>query len=336
MIQRGVDGAASTPVSDIRSRPPCEILSMTDALEIEQERRADTIVTSATVNNSEIDSLLEDLENISSLPMPAGCAWSGPFAVLDLVKSSLPASSPILSPMFAEDDSFDFDGLFDASADFIVMTPQTEGCQQLNLSGSRARNEKVSEAPSSLSGLPLEYSSDFQGLSFSTVRELLNHYQQSVVDLYTPALPTSESPWKVLYLPKILGCLGEIMLNGDGSHVMSCLLFSILATSAHSMQVHEEQRSSQNIAWQDLGKSFAIKAKSRLKLALAQISALPSSTLKYKDFLMALLSMVTIGVRLPLYHGRALADDSTGLQRRHARGTLLSSRCAAFCFTIRS
>jgi hypothetical protein len=287
---------------------------MTDALPIEQERRNDTIVTSATVNNSEIDSLLEDLENISSLPMPAGCAWSGPFAVLTFAKSSPPASSPTFSPNFTGDDLLDFDGLFDASADFIVMTPRTEECQQLDMSDSISQNEKAAGDPSlELSGFPLEYSSDFGGLSFSVVRELLNHYQQSVVELYTPALPTSESPWKVLYLPKILGCLGEIMLNGDGSHVVTCLLFSILATSAYSMQVHDEQISSQNIAWQDLGKSFAAKAKSRLKLALAQISALPSSTLKYKDFLMALLSMVTIGVRLPFHIGRAPADDTTGL-----------------------
>jgi hypothetical protein len=333
MIPRGVDGAASTPVSNLRSWTACETLSMTDALEIEQERRNNTIVTSATVNNSEIDSLLEDLENISSLPMPGGCAWSGPFAVLAFAKSSPPASSP----NFTEDDLLDFDGLFDASADFIVMTPRTEECQQLDMSDSISQNEKASGDPSlELSGFPLEYSSDFGGLSFSVVRELLNHDQQSVVDLYTPALPTSESPWKALYLPKILGCLGEIMLNGDGSHVMTCLLFSILATSAHSMQVHEEQKSSQNIAWQDLGKSFAAKAKSRLKLALAQISALPSSTLKYKDFLMALLSMVTIGVRLLLRHHKAPADETTGIQRRYARGALLSSRCATFCLTIRS
>jgi len=145
-------------------------------------------------------------------------------------------------------------------------------------------------------GSPLEYSNDFDGLSFPVVRTLLNHYQQSVVELYTPALPSSESPWKVLYLPKVLGCIGEIMLSGDGPHVMMCLLFSILATSAYGMQALEEQGSAQSNAYQDLGRSFAIKAKSRLKLALAQISAYPTAVLKYKDYLMALLSMVTIGV----------------------------------------
>jgi hypothetical protein len=277
-------------------------LSTTDALRVEQERRNDTIVTTATANNSEIDTLLEDLENISQLPIPGGCAWSGPFAVLAFGNCPATAGSPKPLPAFTEDDLLNFDDLFDGSVEYLVMTPGSAECAQEDFDGSTFRHDEVLEYPlPGLSGSPLEYSNDFEGLSFSVVRTLLNHYQQSVVELYTPALPTlDESPWKVLYLPKILGCLGEIMLSGDGPHIMICLLFSILATSAYSMQVQEEQGSIQNIAWQDLGKSFAIKAKSRLKLALAQISACASTAMKYKDFLMALLSMVTIGVCLPL------------------------------------
>jgi hypothetical protein len=306
-------------------------------LEIEQERRNDTIVTIATANNLEIDTLLEDLENISQLPISAGCAWSGPFAVLAFDNCPPAAGSPTPLPAFAEDELLDFENLFDGSVEYLVMTPGTAECQQEDFDDSTFTHEEALEYPSlGLLGSPLEYSNDFEGLSFSLVRTLLNYYQQSVVELYTPALPTlDESPWKVLYLPKILGCLGEIMLSGDGPHIMICLLFSILATSAYSMQVQEEQGSIQNIAWQDLGKSFAIKAKSRLKLALAQISACASTIMKYKDFLMALLSMVTIGVCLPLRDRIALADDTTGFQRRHARGTLLSPRCAAVRLTIR-
>jgi hypothetical protein len=292
------------------------------------------MITCATVNDSQIDSLLEDLENISRLPMPAGCAWSGPFAVLAFDRSSAPAGSPTLSLSFAEHDLFDFENLFDASAGYSVMTPPTAEYQQ-QVSGNITQSETASEDPPlRLSEFPLGYSNDFEGLSFSVVRTLLNHYQQSVVELYTPALPTSESPWKTLYLPKVMGCIGEIMLIGNGPHVMICLLFSILATSAYGMQVHGEQESAQNIAWQELGKTFAIKAKSRLKLALAQISMCAFTTMKYKDYLMALLSMVTIGVCFLFHHGRARADDNTGLQRRHERGALLSSRCTAFCFTI--
>jgi hypothetical protein len=270
------------------------------------------------------------------LPIPAGCAWSGPFAVLAFDKCSPPEDLPTPLPAFAEDDLLNFEDLFNESLGCFVMTPGTAECQQDDFDDNMFRHEEALECPSlGLSGSPLEYSNDFEGLSFSVVRTLLNHYQQSVVELYTPALPTlDESPWKVLYLPKILGCLGEIMLSGDGPHIMICLLFSILATSAYSMQVQEEQGSVQNITWQDLGKSFAIKAKSRLKLALAQISTCASTTMKYKDFLMALLSMVTIGVCPPLCSGSAPADDTTGFQRRHARGTLLSPRCAAVRFTV--
>jgi len=221
------------------------------------------MITSATVNSSKIDRLLEDLDNISQLPMPAGCAWSGPFAVLALTRSPPSAGSSVSSPTFVEDDLLDFENIFDASDEYLFMTPQIPDCRQQDVSGRTSRNQEASEHPSlGLTGLPLEYSNDFNGLSFSVVRTLLNHYQQSVVELYTPALPASESPWKVLYLPKVLGCIGEIMLSGDGPHVIMCLLFSILATSAYGMQVLEEQGSTQHNAYQDLGRSFAIKAKS--------------------------------------------------------------------------
>lgn len=261
------------------------------------------MITSATVNNSKIDRLLEDLDNISLLPMSTGCAWSGPFAVLELTQSASPTGLPTSSPTLKEDNLLDFEHLFDVSDEYLLMTPETQDCHHQYVSDERTRNQEASIHPSVGLGSPLEYSSDFDGLSFSVIRQLLKHYRQSVVELYTPALPTSESPWKVLYLPKVLGCIGEIMLSGDGPHVMMCLLFSILATSAYGMQVHEEQEPIQDIAWQDLGKSFALKAKARLKLALAQISTFTSSAMRYKDYLMALLSMVTIGVRLPLHHG---------------------------------
>jgi len=200
------------------------------------------MITSASVSNSKIDRLLEDLDNLSQLPMPAGYAWSGPFAVLALAEPTESVGSPASSPTFIEDNLLDFENIFDASDEYLFMTPRIPDCRQQDVGGRTPRNQEASEHPSlGLTGLPLEYSNDFDGLSFSVVRILLNHYQQSVVELYTPALPSSESPWKVLYLPKVLGCIGEIMLSGDGPHVMMCLLFSILATSAYGMQVLEEQ-----------------------------------------------------------------------------------------------
>ena len=90
---------------------------------LDQERENDTIITSATVNNSKIDRLLEDLDNISQLPMPAGCAWSGPFAVLALARSPPSAVSPASSPTFVEDDLLDFENIFDASDEYLFMTP---------------------------------------------------------------------------------------------------------------------------------------------------------------------------------------------------------------------
>ena len=315
MMKCGAEEVASTQVSDIRSRPTHGLRSTADAPDLDQERENDTIITSASVNNTKIDRLLEDLDNTSQLLMPAGCAWSGPFAVLALAGSPPSAGSSASSPTLVEDGLLDFENIFDASDEYLFMTPRTPDCRQQDVSDKIAHDQKASDHPSlGLTGLPLEYSNDFDGLSFSVVRTLLNHYQQSVVELYTPALPSSESPWKVLYLPKVLGCIGEIMLSGDGPHVMMCLLFSILATSAYGMQVLEEQGSSQNNAYQDLGRSFAIKAKSRLKLALAQISAYPSANLKYKDYLVALLSMVTIGVSVYCpHHQSPHANDVAGL-----------------------
>jgi hypothetical protein len=194
-------------------------------------------------------------------------------------------------------DPFEYDDLFMLSDQVVPLQSPFPEFQDLNV---ETGNMLFEDSPTiSLLGFPIAYSEDLADLSFSVVKQLLDHYQQHVITLYTPAPSKLESPWKILHLPKVMSSFGEVMLTGNGADVNLCLLFAILATSAFSMQSDSEHPSDRSSSyWRDLGESYKARAKARLKLALTRISANNAETFKYKDFLMALLSMVTTGVRV--------------------------------------
>jgi arginine metabolism regulation protein II len=280
----------------------------------EQERQDDAIAAAATTGNQSLDTLLDNLDTMSQCQTQSGSTWSGPFGLLTFdsvatadddgetrlaasrVAMALTDVSQVHQARPLEDcGSFDFDDLFMLSEHIIPAQSQITNYQDLSIETGELM---LNESPTlSLLGFPLKYSEDLADLSFSVVRQLLDHYQQHVITLYTPAPSKSESPWKILHVPKVMSSFGEVMLTGNGADVNLCLLFAILATSAFSMQPDPEHPSECMSSWRDLGESFKTRAKSRLKLALTRISPHNPETFKYKDFLMALLSMVTTGVR---------------------------------------
>ncbi|RAH74734.1 Zn(II)2Cys6 transcription factor [Aspergillus aculeatinus CBS 121060] len=126
--------------------------------------------------------------------------------------------------------------------------------------------------------------------------KLLDHYRRTIINYLAPARVKSKSPWEKVYIPSVLGAIGEILLKGDSSNARVSLLFSVLAVSAFSL--HEDTLLEDE--WgcyaspRLLGNMYRARATIRLKKSLRDLSAGGTKKDKYKDILMALLSMVTI------------------------------------------
>ncbi|KAL3477796.1 fungal-specific transcription factor domain-containing protein [Aspergillus californicus] len=139
--------------------------------------------------------------------------------------------------------------------------------------------------------------SDLGDFTMSTAKLLLDHYQDMMGTLYTPAPVETKSPWEILYVPSVLCTLGEIALTGNSSDAKVSLLFAVLAISAFRMdnlQSHFQRSSTQD--WYALGKTYRERATKRLQKTLCHLSAGFAKKEKYKNILMPLLSMVTICV----------------------------------------
>ncbi|PYH84394.1 hypothetical protein BO82DRAFT_409610 [Aspergillus uvarum CBS 121591] len=125
---------------------------------------------------------------------------------------------------------------------------------------------------------------------------LLDHYRHTIINYLAPARVKFKSPWEKVYIPSVLSAIGEILLQGDSSNARVSLLFSVLAISAFSLdgKMLLEDECGYYASAHLLGKMYRARATARLKQSLRDLSARGSKKDKYKDILMALLSMVTI------------------------------------------
>lgn len=192
----------------------------------------------------------------------------------------------------------------------LTSTPQEEGLQfQGNLDDVVLHGEESSALssyfPSFLPSLiPHEISpecaTDLKDIDMSTVKLLLDYYQNTLVPRLTPAEVPYKSPWKTLYIPNILSTVGDIVLGGNGSNAKVSLMFSALAISAFNLDGLESSggggNGSQARDWGKLGRLYRERATKRLKSSLLVLSTAQTKKEKYKDILMALLSMITICV----------------------------------------
>ncbi|KAJ5120419.1 uncharacterized protein N7515_009807 [Penicillium bovifimosum] len=187
------------------------------------------------------------------------------------------ASEPLaMEDAILQLDSFDLDGI-----DFLYpSTPATLKQALLPLASS----------PSRASALDLE---DF---SMPTAKMLLDHYRNNMVAFFTPARTEVKSPWEAIYIPSLLSTVGEIGLAGDSSNAKVSLLFAVFAISAFSLDGRSPSTGPASQDWNALGELYRERATRRLKLSLADLSRKQAKKEKYKDILMALLSMVTISV----------------------------------------
>ncbi|CRL29439.1 Fungal transcriptional regulatory protein, N-terminal [Penicillium camemberti] len=138
--------------------------------------------------------------------------------------------------------------------------------------------------------------SDLEDFTMPLTKMLLDHYRHTMVTFFTPARVEAKSPWEAIYIPSLLSTVGEIGLAGDSSNAKVSLLFAVFAISAFSQSQSSSPAEQGYQDWNALGELYRERASRRLKQSLFNLSHDKAKKEKYKDILMALLSMVTICV----------------------------------------
>ncbi|KAE8552193.1 hypothetical protein EYB25_006087 [Talaromyces marneffei] len=145
-----------------------------------------------------------------------------------------------------------------------------------------------------------ECATDLKDIDMSTVKLLLDYYQNTLVPRLTPAEVPYKSPWKTLYIPNILSAVGDVVLSGNGSNAKMSLMFAALAISAFNLDGLDRSTGDESAIqardWRKLGRIYRERATKRLKSSLLVLSTVQTKKEKYKDILMSMLSMITICV----------------------------------------
>ena len=156
-------------------------------------------------------------------------------------------------------------------------------------------------SPTGLSGIydgippPLGSPDDSTGVIPPDAFFLLEHYRLKVIHQYSPKTqPVKKTPWQVLHLPSAMNTLGEMTMWQYTNRTKSALFYAILAISAfHLENVSEDEITANH--WKQTATNYKEKAMKHLQKALREEVEGPSKA-KYKEMLMAILSMVTICV----------------------------------------
>ncbi|RSL53840.1 hypothetical protein CEP51_014815 [Fusarium floridanum] len=123
---------------------------------------------------------------------------------------------------------------------------------------------------------------------------LLEHYKSQMGKLFSP-LRVRKSPWSILHFPRALSALSELSIFKRTKHAHTSLFYAVLAVSAFNWDnIHRQQKDSTTY-WRNVGEGFRRGARKELERTCETELAGEKSS-KYKDILMAILTMVTISV----------------------------------------
>lgn len=137
-------------------------------------------------------------------------------------------------------------------------------------------------------------------------RFLLFHYLSHVSHTMSPNNIDSSTlmPWKTIHLPCAMNALGELNAFGITNYAKASLLHSLLAISAFHLDAKyrsplntiERYQNFGTFDWEVVAQKYKQAAAMNLQKCL-ELEAIPDApSAKYKEILMAVLSMVTIGV----------------------------------------
>ena len=108
--------------------------------------------------------------------------------------------------------------------------------------------------------------------------------------------PRGKPPWKIIHHPCAMSALAEIMVYGEASSSAKMALFyALLSISSFHVSLAERSSKERSQYWYERGISHKAKSELYLRSSLDNKRS-KASRGKYKEVLMSLLSMVTIGV----------------------------------------
>ncbi|POR38328.1 hypothetical protein TPAR_01465 [Tolypocladium paradoxum] len=139
---------------------------------------------------------------------------------------------------------------------------------------------------------------DFQASVSTHAHFLLEHYKSQMGKLFSP-LRARKSPWSILHFPRALSALAELSIFKTTKHAHTSLFYSVLAVSAFNWDNIQQEQKDSTTYWRNIGEGFRRGAKKQLEWTCETELAGEKSS-KYKDILMAILTMVTISVSTPL------------------------------------
>jgi arginine metabolism regulation protein II len=121
--------------------------------------------------------------------------------------------------------------------------------------------------------------------------ELLRYFKNNIILLSFPLMGGRKCPWQTVHLPSAEKTYAELLLHQAASHTGLSLFYSLLAASC----LHLSSRGKSSVDWDKFGKSYKQIARHQLECAVQQ-EIVGLERIKYKEFLMALLSMVMLEV----------------------------------------
>lgn len=129
-------------------------------------------------------------------------------------------------------------------------------------------------------------------------RLLLNYYSSRIIEGLSMSQEQKAQPWTQLHLPCAMSALAEVMIHGQAKNLSKIALFyALLSISAYTIGWGERHSSDRFQYWSERGLAHKKKAQHYLQSLLS--TSLPKGSRgKYKELLMSVMSMVTIGVSL--------------------------------------
>lgn len=119
---------------------------------------------------------------------------------------------------------------------------------------------------------------------------ILSHYKDRIVPLISPLGQGQEQSWMNLVMPCAVHTLGELTMNGSATHARLALLNALLSTSAFHLGNHATLCIEH---WVSVGNQYLQRARNHFIRCLEEASFPTTMKSKYKEILMAVLSLST-------------------------------------------
>jgi len=123
---------------------------------------------------------------------------------------------------------------------------------------------------------------------------LLSHYKDRIVPLISPLRRGQETPWISLVIPCAVTTLGELALNGTANHARLALLNALWSTSVFHLANNSKSWLEQ---WKISGEQYLKRAQYHFQRCMEECCISSTKTSKYKEILMAILSLSNAFVR---------------------------------------